>query len=55
MSWVENFLKIDRQGGGRLLETWEYSNSKATLLLKSSVWCSPIIVAKYYLHSIQKN
>ena len=24
MSWVENFLKINKRGGGRLLETREY-------------------------------
>ena len=54
MSWVENFLKINKQGR-RLLETWEYSNNKIILFLKSSDWCSPIIVAKCFLHAIQKN
>ena len=27
MSWVENFLKINKRGGGRLLETREYKGS----------------------------
>ena len=43
----ENFLKINKQRG-RLLETWEYSNNKIILFLKSSDWCSPIIVAKCF-------
>ena len=56
MSWVESSLKINKQGRGvRLLETWEYSSNKIILFLKSSDWCSPIIVAKCFLHSIRKN
>ena len=49
MSWVESSLKINKQGRGvRLLETWEYSSNKIILFLKSSDWCSPIIVAKCF-------
>ena len=57
ISWVENFQKINKQGGGgwRLLETWEYSNSKVILLLNSCDLCLPITVAKCFLHSIRKN
>ena len=46
MFWVENFLKINKQGG-RVLETWEYSK-KIILFLRSCDWCSPIVVAKCF-------
>ena len=52
MTWVENFLKTNKQGG-RLLETWEYS--EIILFLVFSDWSLPSIVAKCFLHSIRKN
>ena len=65
MSRVENFLKINKQGGGvgrggvggvgLLLETWEYSNGKVILFLISSDWCWTVIVANFFWHSIRKN
>ena len=51
MSCVENFISREE----RLLETWEYSNSKDILFSKSSDWCAPIIVANCFFHSIWKN
>ena len=52
---VLNLVLNQPLGRRRLLETWEYNNSKVILFLISSDWYSPIIVAKCFLHSIPKN